>query len=101
MSRDNPLEKTIEDSICNKAREQWKLVHRKMNGLGFNSWPDRLFFIPGGKPLFMEMKRRGRNPTEDQARLHDQLRALGYDVVVVDSVEDGMSILKTRMMGFG
>lgn len=98
MSRADPLEATIENSICTKAREQWKLIHRKMNGMGFNSWPDRMFFLPGGKPLLIEMKRKGRNATEDQARLHDQLRDLGYDVIVVDSVEDGMLALKARMM---
>lgn len=94
MIRANPLERTIENRIVTHAKKQWGLVSRKMNGLGFNSWPDRMFLIPGGKPLFMEVKRQGGTPTEGQAELHAMLRRLGYEVCVVDDVAQGLVILE-------
>lgn len=101
MSRANPLEVNIENALCAKAKKYWGLKNRKMNGWGYNSWPDRQFFIPGGKPLLMEVKRKGLKPTEAQAALHKELTALGYEVVVVDSVADGWVALERSMRRAG
>ena len=51
-------------------------------------WPDRLFLIPGGRPLLIEFKRPGDNPKIKQEYVHDLLRSLGYAVKVVDDAED-------------
>jgi hypothetical protein len=75
------------------AKEQWKLHARKMNGMGFNSWPDRMFLIPGGRPLFIEFKRLGHKATEAQSMLHDQLQRLGYAVAVCDNAEEAIALL--------
>lgn len=47
--------------------------------------PDFIFLIPGGRPLFIEFKRLGGKPTARQQRKIDQLRELGYDVIVADT----------------
>ena len=42
--------------------------------------PDVLFLIPGGRPLFIEFKRRGGKLTPKQRFWHGYLKRLGYDV---------------------
>jgi hypothetical protein len=43
-------------------------------------WPDEQFLIPGGRPLFLEAKDRGNEPTEKQYKRMQELWELGYDV---------------------
>ena len=59
---------------------------RKMNGLGYRSWPDRMLCLPG-RPLFIEFKRPGKKATELQAIEIESLRELGYDAQVFDNFE--------------
>ena len=47
--------------------------------------PDRLVLMPGGHASFVELKQPGRKPTALQLARHVQLRALGFDVRVIDS----------------
>lgn len=70
---------------------------RKMNGLGFNSWPDRLFIprVDKHKKLrhtpmrafWVEFKRPGEEPTPAQWRMIKDLRKRGEIVYVIDNVE--------------
>lgn len=59
-------------------------------------WPDRMFLIPGGRPLFIEFKRRINSHTKGiQTHRHKVLTALGYDVVVCKTYIEGIDeILK-------
>lgn len=59
------------------------------------SVPDRLDLLPVPEPArhvvakyvqFTECKRPGAKPTESQQREHDRLRALGFQVNVVDQL---------------
>jgi hypothetical protein len=94
----DPLENAIENSVI-KASKKMGLTNRKMNGLGFNSWPDRMFLGKLRKVLFIEFKRLGKEPTESQAALHTDLRAMGFDVEVCDSVASGIRALKEYFHG--
>ena len=49
-----------------------------------SGWPDRLVLLPGGKLAFVELKAPGEHPRPLQLRRHDQLRALGFPVFVLD-----------------
>jgi hypothetical protein len=69
----------------------------KMNGRGQRSWPDRQFFIPGGRPLFIEFKKPGEDPTELQNKNHRMLRGLGYAVEVVDDPTIGVCLIAEAM----
>lgn len=51
------------------------------------SVPDRLITLPGGRVVFVECKAPGKRPTKLQAKDHDDRRALGCEVYVVDSKE--------------
>ena len=79
-------EKAIEQRLCTAVRKQGgialKLVSPSCAGL-----PDRLVLLPGGRVAFVEVKAPGQTPRALQVRRHEQLRSLGFRVVVVDSAE--------------
>ena len=80
------LEKKIEERLRKRAKEAGglaiKWVSPSMSGV-----PDRIVFLPGGKIIFVELKRPGEKPTPLQNRIIEILRGLGADVRVVDSME--------------
>nr|DAH59552.1 MAG TPA: Nuclease [Caudoviricetes sp.] len=49
--------------------------------------PDRMCLFPGHKIVFVELKTTGRKPKRIQAYMHNKLRALGFRVEVIDTVE--------------
>lgn len=110
--RRKKLERTVEGRCDDHAKARgW--TSRKMNGLGFRSWPDRLFIpppvpqkklnFPGGRNaaqqsvrrdprnaqkmqrFWVEFKREGEEPTPAQKQIHRDLRARGEAVHVVDN----------------
>lgn len=82
-----PLERTIEDACLRRANKNgW--MSRKMNGMGFNSWPDRLFIAPNGDHIYVEFKRPGQKPTTKQLALHKRMTQQGCTVLVVDNTQD-------------
>lgn len=71
--------------------ENWVVNEAKKKGLRSiklalhhdSGWPDRLFLIPGGKPLFVEFKKPGVDNADPlQERRHEILKTLGYHVEV-------------------
>ena len=49
--------------------------------------PDRLVLMSHSKIAFVELKTTGQKPRRIQAYMHKKLRALGFRVEVIDSVE--------------
>lgn len=49
--------------------------------------PDRLCLFPGHKIVFVELKTTGRKPKRIQTFMHNKLRALGFRVEVIDTIE--------------
>ncbi len=94
-----PLERSIEGAATRHANELG-FLHRKMNGAGFRSWPDRMFIGPGAV-FFIEFKRRGLPPTPQQAWLHEILRAAGHRVHVCDSTHAARVALRYEMQRIG
>lgn len=65
---------------------------------GIVGYPDRMFWVPGGRPLFVEFKRPGEALEPVQVIRHEELKRDGYDVVTcwtsrqaVDAVERALS----------
>lgn len=90
-------ESSIENSIVKWCHsDERKSRTRKMNGYGFNSWPDREVLPPlvwrskEKRPLWMEVKRPGEDATEAQAIIHEELRAAGQVVVVVHLLDEAV-----------
>ena len=46
-----------------------------------------------GECLFIENKKLGKEPSENQKRIHDKIRQAGFKVYVVDDFERFKSIL--------
>ena len=61
---------------------------------GMAGVPDRIVFLPGGRIIFVELKRPGEKPTPLQNRIIEMLRELGADVRVVDSMEKADEIFR-------
>lgn len=89
------LEKQIERAGGDYAKQRGHLFY-KFSSPSHSAVPDRLILaeIPEFlRPLiakyirFVEYKANGKKPTAPQMREHDRLRALGFTVDVVDSVE--------------
>ena len=58
----------------------------KLDGM-LPGWPD-IEVLTETRTLFFEVKREGGRLTPSQSRIHEEIRALGYSVAVVRSIED-------------
>lgn len=80
------LEKTVERGLVAGARKRGglalKWVSPSMAGV-----PDRIVFLPGGRVVFVEVKAPGKMVSAIQARVIAQLRELGAEVRILDSLE--------------
>lgn len=100
MKKKVRLEKDIEKD-CRGIALEFGWISRKMNGLGYRSWPDRLFIPPIKKfrhdhrnTFWVEFKRPGEVATPDQERMIKDLRKRGEKVYICDNVVDFKMILK-------
>ena len=78
------LEKQIEQYLVRKVQDAGGMAP-KFNSVGRRSVPDRIVLLPGGKIRFVELKAPGKYATPLQEREHKRLRALGFQVDVLDS----------------
>lgn len=83
-------ESRIEQKVCAAARSQGWLVHPKAAS-GTRGWPDRTFTRPD-RLIFVEFKASGKKPARLQSHMHEKLKTRGYEVHVIDSVEDGTAL---------
>lgn len=60
--------------------------------------PDRLCLFPNHKIAFVELKTTGQKPRRIQAYMHKKLRALGFRVEVIDSIEDVINFIEDIML---
>lgn len=86
-------ETAIERAVVHKAAKELGVFSTKMGTTGSTGWPDRIFFIPGGRPLMIEFKRPGGKMTEKQKWVHERLRWLGYDVEVHDDTTKALQTI--------
>ena len=49
--------------------------------------PDRMVLMPYSLEYFVELKSKGKKPTDLQKHCHNQLRSLGFFVAIIDSDE--------------
>lgn len=85
------LEAAVERRAITLIKRRWpKVEHRKMNGYGFNSWPDRLFLFEENISIWIEFKRPGEETSKGQDHIHAILKALGCHVVTCDNAEQAV-----------
>ena len=81
--RENVVEKRLGNYIKSKGGLCLKWVSP-----GFTGVPDRIVLMPGGKIIFVEVKRPGLKDgrTPRQIRVAEQLQKLGFTVLRLDDV---------------
>lgn len=79
-------EKWLERQLVKKIGERGG-VALKYSNANRTGYPDRMVLMPGGRAYFVELKSAGEKPTRLQRLRHEELRALGFEVAVVASVE--------------
>lgn len=86
MKKDETSEKVFERELSKFVEENEgmavKLLSQFIKGL-----PDRMYLLHGSIVLFVEFKSTGKKPTKIQSYIHAKIQALGFPVLVVDSVE--------------
>jgi hypothetical protein len=81
----------IEKEVCKYAKSLgWR--QRKMMFIGRNGCPDRWFMRGPGGLLIIEFKDPGGELSYSQAKEVKWLTAQGFDVHVVDSIEQGRAV---------
>lgn len=88
-------ESKIESTACSFALAQG-VFSIKLRDVE-RGMPDRLFLVPGGRPLFIEFKRVGGKVTPYQQMIHERLAHAGYSVVVCYTVAAAMAEIKRAM----
>jgi Holliday junction resolvase len=79
-------EKRVQSLVKKKLIEAGYLVVKIMS-CSLPGWPD-LQAHKNGKIIFIECKAPGKKPTPLQAYRHENLRAIGFEVWVIDDVKD-------------
>jgi hypothetical protein len=92
------LERDVEKSLKRYAESKGWLT-RKWTSPGHAFVCDQIFIAPGGKVVFVEMKRPGGKATPGQLREHEKLRNQGCTVYVIDNVEDGKRMIDAESIG--
>ena len=86
MKKDETSEKVFERTLSKYVDDQGgmavKLLSQFIKGL-----PDRMFLLKSGIVVFAEFKSAGKKPTKIQSYIHAKIQALGFPVLIVDSVE--------------
>jgi hypothetical protein len=94
---DNEID--LERRVCRRVLEEYGVSNIKINTMSNTGYPDRLFFIPGGKPLLVEFKAVDEEPSPKQSFIHAQLIKLGYDVQVHDDEVEAVEAVIKAMRG--
>lgn len=84
-------EKFIEQALVKAVGKRGGICEKWIAGTA--GWPDRIVILPGGRIAFVEVKAPGRKPRAIQTHRHEQLRALGQKVYVLDDMERIKGIL--------
>ena len=84
-------ERDIEQALIRAVRKSGGLCLKWVSP-GWDGAPDRICLWPGGRILFAELKKPGGKPRPLQERREAQLRELGFEVAVVDSLDEAAKI---------
>ena len=96
MKKDS--EKAIERKLVDLIKQMGgmciKLLSTHLTGL-----PDRMCLLPGRRIIFVELKSTGEKPRPSQLYIHKQLRALGFSVEVIDTLEGVHNLVENLKHG--
>ncbi|MCZ8518870.1 VRR-NUC domain-containing protein [Paenibacillus mucilaginosus] len=78
--RESALESKLVRAVRQKGGKCWKWSSPGTAGV-----PDRICLFPGGRAIFVELKAPGGQPRPLQRKRHEELRGLGFEVLVIDT----------------
>jgi len=81
--QESQLEKKLTSEVKKRGGRAFKFTSPGKRGV-----PDRLILKPGGQALFVEMKAPGKPLEPLQVKRGSELRALGFKVYKIDSIDD-------------
>ena len=85
-------EREVERKLTKETKKRSGMA-LKFVSPGWDGAPDRLVLMPNGRMAFVELKAPGRKLRPLQVRRKAQLERLGFQVYVVDGVEQIDAIL--------
>lgn len=85
-------ESVLESFACKWARIRDIVVAKMTEVVGI---PDRIFFVPGGKPIIIEFKAEDEVPREAQAWYIETMKTAGYRVFHCDTKEKFLKLMAT------
>lgn len=87
-------EKNIEKKLVQAVKAEGGMCP-KLVSPGTDGMPDRMVLLPEAHIGFVEVKAPGEKPRPLQVRRHEQLKALGFQVSVLDDPEQIPDIIET------
>lgn len=87
-------EKNIEKKLVQAVKAEGGMCP-KLVSPGTDGMPDRMVLLPEARIGFVEVKAPGEKPRPLQVRRHEQLKALGFQVSVLDDPEQIPDIIET------
>ena len=93
INSEKVIERKLVEAVKANSGMCIKLLCDNLLGL-----PDRMVLMPHGKIAFVELKTTGLKPRRIQVFMHEKLRALGFRVDVIDSVEDAINFVEDIML---
>ena len=80
-------EKKLEQKLVTAVKKHGGICPKFVSP-GFDGMPDRLLLLHHGRFAFVEVKEPNQKPTPLQLSSHRLLRRLGFQVYVLDALED-------------
>lgn len=80
--REKTIEQKLREAVKKAGGMALKFISPSVRGV-----PDRLLLFPDGKIAFVELKAPEKKPSALQEVVHKRLRSLGFNVYVIDGVE--------------
>lgn len=91
------LEAWMVEEPTTKRAEALGVPSTKLTTPTDTGWPDRIFWIFGGRPLLVEFKAPGEEPEPKQVYIINELIRLGYDVEVHDNADEAIKSITEKM----
>lgn len=95
VRQSNRKEAQVERRVCKRALDDLGVPNTKL--AAGNGDPDRVFWIPGGRPLLIEFKDVVGKLSKRQEYIHGVYRTLGYDIQTHNSYEDAMRAIQEAL----
>ena len=94
--KDENSEKVIEKRLNEEVSKMggWSV---KLSAVYVAGLPDRMILLPDGIIFFVEVKSTGKKPTKIQQHIHEKIRRLGFEVYVIDRLEQIYELLNKQL----